>query len=85
MAMNIYVGYPDGTPLRPDTAILRFIIFLVEVIIPFGTIINFVLVFVDRDRRAIHDRVAGTIVLAGRPDAPLKPDSDQQPPSPPRI
>ena len=41
-----------------------------------GAVISLVLVNVDRDRRALHDRVAGTMVIAGRPGAPLKIEDD---------
>ena len=73
LALNIYVAYPDGTRIRPDTAILRFIVYMVSfMILGIGALISLVLVNVDRDRRSLHDRVAGTIVIAGRPGSPLK-------------
>jgi uncharacterized RDD family membrane protein YckC len=72
MAMNIYVAYPDGTPVRPDTAILRYLIALVCSPLFIGTAISLFLMFTDPRRRTIHDRVAGTMVLAGRAGAPLR-------------
>lgn len=72
MAMNIYVAYPDSTGVRPDTAILRYIVLLIENLFVVGTLISLVLMFVDRRRRTLHDRVAGTLVLAGKPGKPLK-------------
>ena len=86
-AMNIYVAYPDGTPIRPDTAILRFIIYMISfVTFGIGALISLVLINVDRDRRALHDRVAGTMVIAGRPGAPLHLEDDiGRRDEPPRI
>jgi uncharacterized RDD family membrane protein YckC len=78
IAMNIYVAYPDGSAVTPDTAILRYIVVLIEVIVPLGILANIFIVGFDRDRRAIHDRVAGTIVLAGRAGAPLR--VEEEPP-----
>ena len=77
LAVNIYVAYPDGTRIRPDTAILRFIVYMVSFLtFGIGALISLVMVNVDRDRRALHDRVAGTMVIAGRPGAPLKIEDD---------
>ena len=70
MALRIYVAYPDGSPVRPDTAILRTLVLLVEVLVPFGTLANLAIMVFDRERRPIHDRFAGTVVLAGRPGEP---------------
>ena len=72
MAMSIYVCYPDGERVRPDTAILRHVISLIESIIVIGSLVSVVLLFTDSQRRTIHDRVAGTIVLAGQLGKPLK-------------
>lgn len=72
MAMSIYVCYPGGEPVRPDTAILRHVVALIEGILVVGTLISVVMLFVDPRRRTLHDRVAGTIVLAGQPGKPLK-------------
>lgn len=81
MTMSIYVAYPDGQGVRPDTAILRFIVLFsanLAIVDPvlvyvFGAIelVNIGLVLFSPMRRGIHDRVAGTIVLAGKPGAPL--------------
>ena len=79
--MNIYVAYPDGSAVRPDTAILRSAVLLVDhVLFLIALPINLVMMMVDRDRRVAHDRVAGTIVLAGRAGAPLRPEQDGAPP-----
>jgi len=76
MALNIYVAYPDGSPVRPDTAILRHLVILVGNIIFIGAVISVVLMFTDKRRRTLHDRVAGTMVLAGRAGAPLRAEPD---------
>ena len=67
--MGIYIGDSEGRAVRPDTAILRYLVLLVGgLILAIGTIVSIVLVIVDRQqRRAVHDRVAGTLVLVGRP------------------
>lgn len=73
MMLNIYVAYPDGSPLRVDTAILRSLVLVVETIVGgVGLLISLVLMFVDPERRTLHDRIAGTMVLAGRAGAPLR-------------
>jgi uncharacterized RDD family membrane protein YckC len=79
MAMNVYVAYPDGTPIRPDTAILRYLAWLIGGLLLVGTIVSAVLLFADPRRRTIHDRVAGTMVYAGRAGAPLKPEGPTTP------
>jgi uncharacterized RDD family membrane protein YckC len=87
LAMNIYVAYPDGGAVRPDTAILRFIIYMVSFLtFGIGALISLVMILTDRDRRSLHDRVAGTMVIAGRPGAPLHIEDDigrrEEPPRP---
>lgn len=63
MALGMYVADLKGARIRPDTAILRFIVFLVGHTFFFGTLISFILVLVHPSRRTIHDRIAGTTVL----------------------
>jgi uncharacterized RDD family membrane protein YckC len=67
MAMRMHVAAPDGTRLEPDKLILRYLIFLVMTLIIVGIAINAVLILTDPQRRALHDRVAGTRVFSGRP------------------
>jgi uncharacterized RDD family membrane protein YckC len=82
LSLNIYVAYADGSPIRPDTAILRFTTMLVgQLLFAIGLIVSIVLLFTDKDRRTIHDRVAGTMVLAGKAGSPLRIGSEP----PPRI
>lgn len=70
-AMSVYIAYPNGERVRPDTAILRYIVLLLETFFLVGALISLVLMFADPMRRTLHDRVAGTIVLAGQPGKPL--------------
>lgn len=67
MAMRIYVSDMQGNPVRPDTAILRYLILLVGNAVLIGTFVSLALVFADPQRRTLHDRVARTLVLAGEP------------------
>ena len=86
IAMNIFIGYPDGSAIRPDTAILRYIVLfsgnlaiidpLLFYVLSAFLIVNICFVLFSPERRGIHDRVAGTIVLAGRPGAPLRIEDD---------
>jgi uncharacterized RDD family membrane protein YckC len=63
LALGMYVADVKGARIRPDTAILRYIVFLVGHTFFFGSLISFVMVLVNPARRTIHDRVAGTMVL----------------------
>ena len=67
MAMNLYVGDRQGRAVRPDQAILRYMVLLVGNFVLVGTIASLVLILAEPQRRAVHDRVAGTLVLMGRP------------------
>jgi uncharacterized RDD family membrane protein YckC len=80
--MGIYVAYPDGKPVRPDTAILRYLVFngplylgIINVTLGFVGIsiwvASLLLVLIEPQRRTMHDRIAGTRVLVGRPDEAL--------------
>jgi uncharacterized RDD family membrane protein YckC len=67
-AVGICVVDARGLALRPDTAILRYLVYFVGgSILGVGTLISLALVLFDRKRRTLHDRVAGTIVVRGRP------------------
>jgi len=58
----------EGNALRPDTAILRYLAFLIGNAILVGTLVSLVLLVTDPRRRTVHDRVAGTlVVMAPRP------------------
>ena len=67
-AMGLSVTDLQGQALRPDAAILRYLIWLVSFVAFIGVAISFVMIFTDRTRRrALHDRIAGTMVIVGRP------------------
>ena len=69
MAVGAYIGDKQGGRIRPDTAILRYLLFMAggPPLLFTGWIISLVLILFDPQRRALHDRIAGTRVLAGRP------------------
>ena len=67
LALHLYVSDRQGQRIRPDTAILRYLTYMVGQLIFIGMVASAVLVLVDPRRRAIHDRVAGTLVVVGRP------------------
>jgi uncharacterized RDD family membrane protein YckC len=67
LALHLYVSDRQGQRIRPDTAILRYLVYMVGQLIFIGMVVSAVLVLVDPRRRAIHDRVAGTLVVVGRP------------------
>ena len=73
LAMGLYVSDRQGARIRPDTAILRYIIFLLGNAFLIGLFISIGLVLFDPQRRAIHDRVAGTLVLRRPQDGALPP------------
>jgi uncharacterized RDD family membrane protein YckC len=67
MAMRMHVADPAGGRLEPDKLILRYLIFFIGTILVVGIPVNVVLILTDPQRRALHDRIAGTRVLVGRP------------------
>jgi uncharacterized RDD family membrane protein YckC len=68
VAMGIHVAGKDGGKPQPDSVILRYVVLMAGAL-PFGvgTIISILLVLTDPQRRSLHDRIAGTLVLDGRP------------------
>ena len=66
MAMHLYVSDRQGQRIRPDTAILRYLVYMVGQVVMVGMFISAAMVLTDPRRRAIHDRVAGTLVVVGR-------------------
>ena len=67
MAAGLYVSDQAGAAIRPDTAILRYLASFVVGITIIGPSISALMLVTDRQHRAIHDRVAKTLVLVGRP------------------
>jgi uncharacterized RDD family membrane protein YckC len=60
MVCRLKVVDANGDPVSPSTATVRAVAFLVSVL-PLG--IGFILQFADRQRRALHDRLAETRVV----------------------
>ena len=52
----------DGMPIDAGTAILRFVVFIAEVIIPFG-VIGMIWPAFEGRKRAWHDMAAGTLLI----------------------
>jgi uncharacterized RDD family membrane protein YckC len=68
IAMGLFIADQKGDKAEPDKVILRYLVLFVGAIaFGIGTIISIIMVLIDPQRRALHDRIAGTIVLAGRP------------------
>ena len=67
MALRMHVAGPNGERLEPDKVILRFLVFFVGILVIVGIPISAVMVLTDPQRRALHDRIAGTRVHYGRP------------------
>jgi uncharacterized RDD family membrane protein YckC len=68
VAMGLHVADKTGSRARLDSVILRYVVLMAGAL-PFGigTIVSIGLVLTDPQRRALHDRIAGTLVLDGRP------------------
>ena len=60
MVFGVVVVDRAGLPVTPSTALVRALAYLVSVL-PLG--VGVVWMFLDSDRRALHDRLAGTRVL----------------------
>lgn len=77
LAMRIWVSDGQGGRIRPDQAILRHLIVAAAAISVIDAnivyifyllfVLSIVMVLFDPKRRALHDRIAGTLVLSGRP------------------
>lgn len=62
-AAGLHIVSRDGLRPRPDTAVLRFLVyFVLGIPFPFGTIANVASMLAHEERRTLADRVAGTIV-----------------------
>ena len=68
IAMGLHVASKNGGKPQPDSVILRYVVMMAGAL-PFGigTIVSILMVLTDPQRRALHDRIAGTLVLDGRP------------------
>ncbi len=77
LAWRIWVSDGEGGRIRPDQAILRHLIVAAAAVsvidiniiyfFYFLLLVSIVMVLVDPKRRALHDRIAGTLVVSGRP------------------
>jgi uncharacterized RDD family membrane protein YckC len=68
IAMGMHVASKTGGRAQPDTVILRYVVMLIGALLfGIGTIISILMVLTDPQRRSLHDRIAGTLVLDGRP------------------
>jgi len=68
VAVGLHVAGKQGGRAPLDAVILRYIVMLVGALLfGIGTVISILMVMTDPRRRALHDRIAGTVVLAGRP------------------
>ena len=67
MALRMHVAGGNGERPEPDKVILRYLVFAVSVVSVAGAVISAAMALVDPQRRALHDRIAGTRVLYGRP------------------
>jgi uncharacterized RDD family membrane protein YckC len=67
MALRMHVAGPTGERPEPDKIILRCLIFIVSMLMIALIPISALMVLTDPERRALHDRVAGTRVFTGAP------------------
>ena len=63
--LNMRITKEDGSPLEPDGAVLRYLVFFLTTWIPFGLLASGALLFLDPERRTFHDRLARTTVVLG--------------------
>ncbi len=73
----------DGTPLRPDQALVRAAIYalppaarpvpVLNVLLAIGWVVGVGLLFEGDHRQALHDRAAGTLVIDTRPQVSEQP------------
>ena len=68
IAVGLHVASRTGGRPALDSVILRYIVMLVGALLfGIGTIVSTLMVVTDPQRRSLHDRIAGTLVLDGRP------------------
>lgn len=61
---GLRVRLQDGSPVSPDAAILRYLVFALTVFwVPLGVIITLAFLVTNPERLALHDRIAKTIVM----------------------
>jgi uncharacterized RDD family membrane protein YckC len=67
MALRMHVASASGERPEPDKVILRYLVFAASLLSVAGAVISAVMALTDPQSRALHDRLAGTRVLYGRP------------------
>lgn len=68
IAVGLHVASRTGARPALDSVILRYTVMLAGALLfGIGTIVSTLMVVTDPQRRSLHDRVAGTLVLDGRP------------------
>jgi uncharacterized RDD family membrane protein YckC len=63
-ALRMRIVKRNGEAPTPDVVILRYLVFLITFLVPLGLLASLALVLTDPERRALHDRIAGTIVVS---------------------
>lgn len=61
LALGLRIARSDGTPLSAERSVVRAVAFLVDVMVPFS--LGFVIAGFDREKRTLHDYMAGTRVI----------------------
>jgi uncharacterized RDD family membrane protein YckC len=67
MALRMHIAGANGERPEPDKVILRYLVFAASVVSIVGAVISAVMALMDPQGRALHDRIAGTRALYGRP------------------
>jgi uncharacterized RDD family membrane protein YckC len=63
---GLYVTDLNMKPLAPSRAALRYVAYLAGQMATIGYIVSGAFILKDPMRRAVHDRIAGTLVVVGR-------------------
>jgi len=69
-ALKIYVSPVDGGRVSPIKSILRYVGYIVSSI---PLMLGFVMAAFHKQKRGLHDIIAGTVALRGRPDLAFAP------------
>ncbi len=66
MALGMRIVLTDGAQPQPPRLLARYVVFLITVVVPFGPIVSGIYMLRNPQRQALHDSVAGTVVLRTR-------------------